>query len=100
MRLSYQEEVPVRSISGGKIVIWNAIFAHAQRLLVQPRNIVVVMEHVNRIVLLHHARKQNADAIKDGRELSVKNQVAFTILISLNLLKEAVYSSVFSSFYI
>ena len=69
-------------------MIRNATFAHAQRLLAQPRNIVVVMEHVNRIVLLHHARKQNADAIQDGREISVKNQVDFTIIISLNLLKD------------
>ena len=87
VRLSYQEEVPVRSISGGKIVIWNAIFAHARQLLVQQKSIVVAMEHVKRSVLRHHARKQNADVIQDGRELSVKYQVAYKIIISLKLLK-------------
>ena len=68
-------------------MIRNAIFAHAQRLLVQQKSIVVVMEHVKPSVLRHHARKQNADVIQDGRELSVKNQVAFKIIISLKCLK-------------
>ena len=48
----------------------------------------MAMEHVKPSVLCHHARKQNADAIQDGREISVKNQVDFTIIISLNLLKD------------
>ena len=74
-------------------MIKNAIFAHAQRQLVQQKSIVVVMEHVKLSVLRHHARKQNANVIQDGRELSVKYQVAYKFIISLILLKDIFYFS-------
>lgn len=93
VRLSYQEQVPVRIILDGKIVIWNAIFAHAQRRPVPQESIVVVMEHVKPSVLRHHARKQNANVIQDGRELSVKYQVVYKIIISLILLKAIIMFS-------
>ncbi len=69
-------------------MIWHAIFAHAQRRLVQQKSIVVVMAHVKPSVLRHYARKQNANVMQDGRELSVKYQVAYKIIISLILLKD------------
>ena len=71
-------EVPAKIIYSGKIVIWDATFVHAQLLLVQHPNTVVVTEHVKHLVPRQHAHRQNANAIQDGLEVNAKyHQVAF-----------------------
>ena len=61
----------------GKIATFNAIFAHAQRLMVQHASIVVVMEYVVPCVVRTIAWMRNAIAIQDGTDQSVKKVSSF-----------------------